>query len=269
MKRTQHALLASGLAALSLAGATLQAAPFTYNAQDLLIGFRGPGNFDYVVDISSVSQFGYGSGVHNITAYTGSELSTVFGGLDGISFSVFGDVRNVGGAYAFNTLWVTAPRTDINVQSTSWNRAGQSAQGLAAGKIDGIANGALMYSSTFPSGPDNTATAVTVTNNFNASPGISYKIGIGASGDLSGTFSGGVIENTTPAGFASLGQPIRSDLYELQPGSGQGNYLGYFQLNPDGSMLFSAVPEPSSAALMAAGFGLLTWIQRQRRNGTH
>jgi hypothetical protein len=263
MKRTQHALLASSLAVLSLAGATLQAAPFTYNAQDLLIGFRGPGNFDYVVDIGNVSQFGYGSGVHNITAYTGSQLSTVFGGLDGISFSAFGDVRTVGGAYAFNTLWVTAPRTDINVQSSPWNRAGQSAQGTVGGRIDGIASGAVMYSSTFSGGPNNTATAVTVTNNFNASPGLSYKLGMGAAGNFSGTFPGNV-ENTTPSGFASLGQPIRSDLYELQPGSGQGNYLGYFQLNPDGSMLFSAVPEPSSVALMVAGFGL-TWIQRQRR----
>jgi len=121
-----------------------------------------------------------------------------------------------------------------------------------------------MYSGTFPAGPNNTATAVTVTNNFNSPPGVSYKLGIGPAGNFSGTFSGNA-ENTTPSGFASLGQPIRSDLYELQPGSGQGNYLGYFQLNTDGSMFFSAVPEPSSTALMAAGFGLLTWIQRQRR----
>src|SRR5258708_7642511 len=97
MKRSQHALLASGLAALSLAGATLQAAPFTYNAQDLLIGFRGPGSLDYVVDIGNISQFAFGSGIHNITAYTGSELSTVFGGLDGIPFSAFGDVRTTDG----------------------------------------------------------------------------------------------------------------------------------------------------------------------------
>src|SRR5689334_15541879 len=144
MKRSQHELLACSLAAFSLAGTTLKAAPFTYNAQDLLIGFRGPGNFDYVVDIGHVSQFGYGSGVHNITAYSGSELSTVFGGLGGISFSVIGDVRTVGGERPFNTLWVTAARADINVQSNPWNRAGQSAQGTAAGKIDGIANGALM-----------------------------------------------------------------------------------------------------------------------------
>jgi len=268
MKRTQHALLASGLALLSLGEATLQAAPFTYNAQDLLIGFRGPGNFDYVVDVGTVSQFGFGSGIHNITAYTGSQLSTVFGGLDGISFSVFGDVRTTGGALPFNTLWVTSARSDISVQSNPWNRAGQSAQGTVGGKIDGIANGALMYSSTFPPGPNNTPTAVTVTNNFNSSPGVSYKLGIGPAGNFSGTFPGNV-ENTTPAGFASLGTPIRSDLYELQPGSGLGEYKGFFQLNTDGSMFFQAVPEPNTAALMAAGFGLLTWIQRQRRNAPH
>jgi len=264
MKRAQHALVASGLAALSLAGATLQAAPFTYTAQDLLIGFRGSGNFDYVVDIGNASQFGFGSGIHNINAYTGSQLGTVFGGLDNITFSVFGDVRTTGGATPFNTLWVTKARTDINTQTSPWNRAGQSAQGTVGGKIDGIANGALMYSSTFPAGPGNTATAVTVTNNFNSSPGVSYSLGVGGAGNFSGTFPGNV-ENTTPLGFAGSGTPIRSDLYQLNPGSGEGYYMGYFQLNPKGSMLFSAVPEPSSAALMAAGFGLLTLIQRKRR----
>ena len=263
MKRKRHAVLASGLAALSLAGAGLQAAPFTYNPQDLLIGFRGPGSFDYVVDIGNVSQFGFGSGTHIINAYAGSELSTVFGGLDGISFSVFGDVRTTSSSRPFNTLWVTEARTDLNTQSTPWNARGSTQQGTTAGKIDGIANGALMYSGTFPAGPDNTATAVTVTNNFNASPGVSYKLAVGGAGNFSGTFPGDV-ENTTPTGFAAGGTPIRSDLYELQPGSGPGNYLGYFQLNPDGSMLLQAVPEPGSAALLA-GFGLLAAVQRFRR----
>ena len=256
--------MASGLAVLSLGGAALQAAPFTYNAQDLVIGFRSSGPTDYVVDIGNASQFGFGSGVHNITAYTGSQLSSVFGSLDGITFSAFGDVRTTGGATPFNTLWVTQARSDINVQSDPWNRRGTSAQGTAAGKIDGIASGAVSYSDSIPPGPNNTASAVAISDSFSGS----YSSTMGPSGTFLGTFPGNV-ENTTPAGFASLGSPIRSDLYELQPGSGQGSYMGYFQLNPDGSMLFSAVPEPSSAALMAAGFGLLALVQRQRRNAPH
>jgi hypothetical protein len=66
------------------------------------------------------------------------------------------------------------------------------------------------------------------------------------------------VENTTPADFDSAGSPSRSDLYELQPGSGPGTYLGYFELGPDGAMTFNGpaltFPTPNlSASTNSAG----------------
>jgi hypothetical protein len=74
---------------------------------------------------------------------------------------------------------------------------------------------------------------------------------LGALGNYLGTFQGDV-ENTTPADFDSAGLPSRSDFYELQPGSGPGAYLGYFEFGTDGSMTFhgpsSTLPAPTLSA---------------------
>ena len=96
-------------------------------------------------------------------------------------------------------------------------------------------------------------------DNWN-SGGNSYTIGVGT-GNF-GTFQGSV-ENTTPGGFAASGGVLRSDLYSLTPGTGAGTYLGFFELHGNGSMSFTAVPEPSTCTLL--GFGLLVAVRRFRR----
>jgi hypothetical protein len=104
---------------------------------------------------------------------------------------------------------------------------------------------------------------VTVSDTWNAS-GQSYSLNIGANGDFAGTFQGN-IENTTPAGFLTNGAPVRSDFYQLKPGSGSGTYLGYFQLGNNGSMTFTTVPEPATWAMLACGAALFAAIRRIRR----
>lgn len=233
-----------------------QAADFVYNPTDLLLGFRNGGANDFVVDLGPVtSWYAYSSlqpnTTYNITAYNGSQLTTVFGSLDNISFSAFADVRTTTNpSFPIQTIWTTAPRMDINTQSDPLNQRSQFQQATTGAKIDGIANGAVTYSVL----PDNTgvstATALEIPSTWNAN-GTSYTIGVGPNGNFNSTFPASV-ENTTPTGFATGGTPVVSDLYELQPGSGSGTYLGYFTLGTDGNMTFTTVPEPGVLSLIAA-----------------
>ena len=276
MKNKSITKLAAGLAGAVLVGGSAQAAAFAYNPTDLLLGFRNGGANDFVVDLGPISSWYVYSSLqpnttYNITAYNGSQLTSVFGSLNNISFSAFADVRTTTNqSFPIQTLWTTAPRLDINVQSDPLTRHSRFQQANTGAKIDGIANGAINFSSL----PDNdpatnvtTLTAIEMPSIWNAGGGTSYTKGVGAAGNFSGTFPANV-ENTTPGGFASGGTPIVSDLYSLLPDSGgsQGDYLGSFIFSPDGSTSFHTVPEPGSMSLLGAGFaliGLASYFRRQ------
>jgi hypothetical protein len=270
MKRNQSLILAAALAGSLLPAPTARAQSFTYNPSDLLLGFRNGGAYDFVVDLGPASAF-YTSAsqapftTFNITGYSGSQLTSVFGSLDNISFSVFGDVRSSTSAFGpLNTLWVTAPRMSLDVQSSPWSLRSTFQQANTGAKIDGIANGAVSYGASIaPDAVFNTPTALRLDSTWNAS-GVSYTRGMTAAGNFGGTFQGDV-ENTTPVGFASGGAPLQSDLYMMEPGSGDANELGYFTLRTDGSMTFTTIPEPSAMALAAAGFGMLLFRNHLRR----
>ena len=275
MKRHPLATLTWGLASAVLLGFTAQAQTFTYQPTDLLLGFRNGGAYDYVVDLGQVNSWNVYGGqsvlqpntTYNITAYSGSQLSSVFGSLDNISFSAFADVRTTSNPkFPIQTIWTTAPRMDINTQSDPWNRRSQFQQANTAAKIEGIANGAVTYSGLVAADPvANSPTAVEVPSTWNAN-GTAYTIGIGSAGNFANTFPG-VVENTTPVGFASGGTPIVSDLYEMAPSSsgGAGDYLGYFTLGTDGNMTFTTVPEPGCLGLFGGGLVLLTVRNSFRR----
>jgi hypothetical protein len=235
---------------------TVEAAPFLYKGGDLLLGFRSAGANDLIVNAGPASGFlsmGYGTTVA-VGSLGSGQLQSVFGTLDGISFSAFGDIRASGGAYPLNTLWVSKPRLALDTVTLPWNRQSTFSQGNTAAKIDGIANGGITYSGTTAPGEANNASLVALPKSWNAS-GVSYSIGVGASGNFAGTFQGGV-ENTTPAGFTGTDQVLRSDLYELQPNASAGTpgaLVGFFELKGNGSMTFTAVPEPGIGSLLGLG----------------
>lgn len=268
-------LLAIGFASFGLAGAAAHAASaFLYTPGDLLLGFRSTGTNDFVVDLGPASQFYSatpGSTI-SISQYSGSQLRSVVSSLDGLTFSIFGDVRTAGDpSHPMNSLWMSRARSGLDAQSTPWYSQSLFAQGNAGSKIDAIASGAVTYSGTTAADPvRNTPTAVTVDPLWDAGSALSYTIGIGDAGNLAGTFPGN-IENTTPSGFAASGVAVRSDLYELIPGRDAtgnyptGKYLGYFELTTDGGMSFTAVPEPSSTALASAALALFLGRNYLRR----
>jgi hypothetical protein len=265
-RRSGLALAGGGLALLT---ATLGAAPFAYNSGDLILGFRqvgGPAP-DLVVNIGQASIYdGVASGhslvVGNLSA---SQLNTAFPDLNGINWSITGAVRALGDPnYPAQTIWATAARTDVNVQSVPWLRRNQYGQGGSASQFAAVGNNAATYSSVQSAGANNTTTGVLIplTDPSAYTPLVENQDNPSAS-DFNGGFQGSV-ENTTPLDFTSLEPLSRADLYELIPGTTAGGtvntpgkWVGYFDLTPSGTLTFTAAstapPRPTITSVQRSG----------------
>jgi hypothetical protein len=231
---------------LAVAGSAY--AGFTYNARDLVLGFRvdGGGDYEMTINAGPVSTFyslpvGQTITVSNITP---SLLTSTFGDLNNLDWSAAADVRTNGDAsFPIQTDWVTQQRTDLNTQSTPWPTRSQFSQANANAKIDGIAGspdlGAVSYGGQVPTGPTNTATLVVIPGGL--SP-YAYSTFVG-NGNYNNTFPG-VVEASTGPTFTTDGQVVRADLYQLKPSSpnGVGTYLGYFEFNTNGVMTYTSGP---------------------------
>jgi hypothetical protein len=243
-------------AALATAGSA--EAGFQYTGQDLVLGFRQSGGIsELVVNLGQASKFytlTSGSKV-TITNYDVSALSAVFPSLDALSWSVSGDVRTTDDTnHPLETLWVTRPRDDLATQTLPWARQSQYAQGAVAAKISGIGVGAMTYGNNVPTDTNNTSTLVTIPS---GNP-YAYSSYMGVAGNFAQSFQGDA-EQTTPSGFAGGGTPLRADLYELKPGTGDGAYLGYFEFGTDGVMTYTAgastpvIPRPTITGVTRSG----------------
>jgi hypothetical protein len=259
MKLKLH-VMAAVLLSLAAFSALVQSAhaQFADTSRDLILTFREPsGLYVFEVDVGQASLY-YGATPGSsipITAYTStSQLMTLFSTVDGLSWSVGGCVPNAGDSgdpsKPRTTLWVTDPRSNPNAPATPWIRQSSYTQAGADSHIVAILiNAQTWASSAVADSVTNTPTAVAIPSG----DGDNASGSLGALGNYLGTFQGD-LENTTPTNFDSAGSPSRSDLYELQPGSGSGTYLGYFELATDGSMTFygpaltSTLPAPSLSA---------------------
>lgn len=269
MKTTQQRtwVLAAGLVLTTAA-----AHAFTYNPGDLMLNFHQSGRPDLEVNLGSVITYrNLGPGQQIVVSqYTGTQLSTAFSSLDGLSFGVMSAVpagQTIDGQPQ-KTLWLTNPRTDVNTQSTPFVRGTASNQGNTGSKILGVAGfassaGAAPWSAGTPFDSVTNGASAIIIPNGDAS---SYTTLAGTAGTLGNTYAN--IENITPTGFTG-GQFIRSDLYEAVPKTANGQdatYLGYFEFGANGVTTFNSVPEPGTFALLALGGLSLFGIQRLRRN---
>jgi PEP-CTERM motif len=257
--------------ALLLVSANTAHAQFTYSNRDMLAVFRQTGSPDLVVNLGQASLYynlaanAPGSTI-TINSYTPAQFSAAFSsGAVGVNWAVIGGVPvgNGDATRAARTVWITAPRLDLDTQTTPYQRDTGSTQGSWLATIRGVAgagstSGAAAWGAGTPADPiSNTPTVAIIPSNDPSS----YTQIAGTAGNLNGTFGQGSIENGSTTPFSDL----RSDLYEVRPGTGDSIYLGYFDLNSAGILTFTAVPEPSTYALM--GFGILSlWFFRQRRS---
>jgi hypothetical protein len=267
-------VLTPALALLALAPA-LSAQVFTNHGNgDLTLGFRKTGNFagstEVVVNVGHATNFvnqALGTTVP-VTGYVTSQLVTnSFTNFNNLNWSAFGDVHNsqVSG-YPSGTLWLSNPRSTFGVQTAPPDREIVGLQQDVVGKIESILNGASDISGRL--GASNTLNTTTLVgepvNNNNIVQGENLSVYIASPEDSTqGTFddtwaddNGTVInvENITPGSFTS---PQQSDLYEIRPTgntdphtlskTGSAYFVGFFQLNTDGSMTFTRASSVATA----------------------
>lgn len=258
MNKVSKSLLLASIGAAVLAGQA-QAQSFNYNSQgDVLLSFRTPAtpNNNLVVDLGDISQFltakgeitlgQFGNGAGQVNA------SIINGGkFDGLTFSASA-ATTVNGPTGAKTLFVTEARTSGSADatlagSTAFLPGSKNAEGGTASKIQSVGVNATSFGTSghiLANGVMETPDAGNSYHNFVTDAG-----NFGA-----GTFAGSV-ENSFSGG-ASF---VRSDFYELDAGASTAKYLGYFQLNSDGTAVFnSAVPAPEPMTYgFLGGIGLL------------
>jgi len=270
IKNTAALILAVAGFSASAQAATVTPAPAV---GDLLLGFRvassgsDPGlTINLEVDLGSASLF-YNATPGSTFTLTGLTLADLVG-VYGSSWNTRTDLSwgVVGTTYANSdshssedTLWLTKARSNPAVKTTAYNRLSDFSQQGPAGKI----------ATMFQAGSAGTFFGATATSNsaraaqIDATAVGSWTIQENPGSSTFGFNTGGLLDNTTNI---SSGSFAISDLYELQPGSGAGTYLGSFSLSNSGVLSFTAAPEPSSIALALGSAGLLAL--RRRRRGT-
>ena len=232
-----------GLIALlaSVAAGDIMANDLTsYAVGDVLICFRKGGN-DMVVDAGPISTFTSLSANqrYTISSYTGTQLADV--GTNGMSWSAFTWTAN-------DTLYVTRPRSSLNLQSRPWLASTASSQSGVVARMNSIPLGALDELNLMVY-PESTATAVieedSSAGNPNYTTGVSYHDALNGSygGNFAGNFAGNP-ENTTLSTFTKGGTSVRSDFYQITPSFSYsvGTLLGYFELATNGVMTYVAYP---------------------------
>jgi hypothetical protein len=286
----------AGLAAPALVGlltlvGSAEAQPFVYQNNDLCLGYRKNApyteNYELVVDIGQASNY-VGAAIGTTMPVRGYAASQMVPGsfltLENLSWSVCGYYSGAG--YGTNypanveyTLWVTVPRTNNAVQSQVPSRLDWTLQHNVRPKIASILAGAEFISQALGTSNEfNTASFVLESISLYPQHLLSVWMGSlndNTLGTLNDTWppsqpDGGNIENTTPGAFNS---PVRSDLYEARPltdsglnpivdphtgTSGLAYYVGYFELEVDGSMTFTreaastpVLPPPAPVLRMA------------------
>ena len=259
--RSKATVLALASSTLALVG-QLGAEPFVYTGRDLLLGFRQPDSVsEMVVNLGHASNYldaAQGS-VITISNFSPAQLQAAFSTVNGLLWSVAGTTRSGDGgdpSIPNATLWMSRARLVATMQTAPWLRKSAFSQGGAANKVNEFGVNTTLLSDATPADPIlNTATAIIEPTGEPRS----YGVIIGVQGNLKGNFQGN-IENNTGVSFT---EPVRSDLYEMRPGSGDlpGRYLGYFELRPNGTMIFQAPsntpppapPRPNIESIARAG----------------
>jgi hypothetical protein len=254
-------IIRATMATAAFYGAVASAQTYAYNPGDLLAAFRQTGSPDLIVDLGSVSQFQQPNGTSpvNLTGVS-SALASTYGSLNGLNWSVFTYVGTTSSLGSANTLWLSDPRSDVNIQTAAPRSASFNSQGYVIGEMSAIVDVTKLGFATIIADQ-----AVQLSSGLNeGGDPISYTVGVGTYGDFNGTLRGSV-ENYTGASFVS-GSSV-SDLYQQNPGTANlGTYLGDFSLESSGSFTFNPVPEPSTWAMLGAGMMTLFAIRRFGRN---
>ena len=260
---------------LLLCSGVAHAQYFTSSKGDLLAGFRktgaAQGSYELVVNLGNITNFeavaaGASIGVSN---FSPSQLSTAFSTYNNLQWSVSAAFAGSSpwAGFPAATLWYTVPRNVAGSQTEAPARDIASNQQATRSRVLSVGSGAATISSGLGTTNANN-NSVLVRESIGDGNALTAFIGDVSDptfGDFQGTL-GFTVENITPASFTSS---LRSDLYQVCPSgttdpatqltTGTASFVGYFQLNTNGTMSFTrastnaATPPAPTLSLRRSG----------------
>jgi len=248
------ALLAAGVA---LTGQSAKAA-YGYTPGDIFLGFRALGGTgatqDYVVNIGQFSlyttgnSFTIGTVGTDLTAVFGAGWNTNRGEGNGVLWSAIGTPYNTGSDP--KTIFVSRP------QSSATEFLGKSpiASMQTITNIQDVASGYLL-SGANASNAAGTIQGVSDGNSWDSKFQFVSNLDFNRFDNIEGDFSGGV--NSSDAVL---------DLFQIDPVNGSASVLlGSLSISSSGVVSFTAVPEPSTVALVGMSIATGLVLLRRRR----
>ncbi len=242
----------------SLALTTASAAPVTYAAGELFLGFRAGGGTgatkDYLVNIGAASQFTTATAATPVV--TGGAIATdlanattLFGSGWNNRADVFWSISGTTGFSAgangdpAKTLYATAPRLLPGTQTLPWSRESDSSQGVTNTKMRGMSEAFAGKESTANSPKAIIQTATSANSYASYQPGGTLANAGPAPGISFNAFNPSVENTFDPDRGGAAGSVL--DFYRMTPGTGNGEYLGFFVIDSSASVTFYPKTTPT------------------------
>ena len=264
----QSTMLAVGTLALSTLAAS--SAQVAYTTGDLVLNVRdssaGGGDFNLAVNLGPASYLTSLAGGTTVNLNVGGNAGTGFGLAVADLVSTFGADWATKSTLLWSVIGYSNTTSNIIFASSITNTRTRTINNAQNNFITGQVQGMLSQFDLSESlGADRNSADIKYQGTDFSSNAYSNVI-FSNSGTVNNPYGyGGWGTGKIEAGVTNAAGNT-SNFFQIAPGSGTVQRSGFFTLGTDGTLTYTAVPEPSSAALAAlVGAGALATARRRRR----